>query len=373
MHVDLAAQILSESVSVGISTVCTLSNELDQDARHTAKFCFFFNNLFDIFNSTNYDSNNVYKCKFNDNGISMEFLKKSRDILNHMTYCGNRYHTTLPCIIGWKININCIIDIFNHLKLNYSITNLSLHGWSQDLLENFFSRIRSRGGNRDNPNVEEFIADYRAISVDSLFIPIEGSNCNIDPGEFLLKLNSYTTEEKIVSSEIITYVNEELDISEIEENSIMIIAQELVEKLCNKFNCTECSLLLYNHDINIFASNYISIVLKSTKKCNYYPTESFNNFIFNLENLFRNNIMDIIYKNNIFVLFKNMIIISECKLILCNNCTNSITYNIKCNYISQLFFTMRLHYILRKDNIALSTTIDNVTRQNRKMLKLKNI
>ena len=68
-----------------------------------------------------------------------------------------------------------------------------------------------------------------------------------------------------------------------------------------------------------------------------------------------------------------MIIISECKLILCNNCTNSITYNIKCNYISQLCFTMLLHYVLRKDNIELSTTIDNVTRQNRQILKLNNI
>ena len=108
------------------------------------------------------------------------------------------------------------------------------------------------------------------ISVDYLCIPIEGSNCNIDPGEFLLKLNAYTTEEKIISSEIINYANEELNISEIEENSIKIITQEVVEKLCNKFNCIECSSLLYNHDINI--SNYISIVLKTIKKCNYYPT-----------------------------------------------------------------------------------------------------
>ena len=46
----------------------------------------------------------------------MEFDKKSCDILNQMKYCGTRYHATLQCIIGWNININCRIDISNHLK-----------------------------------------------------------------------------------------------------------------------------------------------------------------------------------------------------------------------------------------------------------------
>ena len=44
--------------------------------------------------------------------------------------------------------------------------------------------MRSRGGNRDNPTPMEFASDYRAISVDSLFVKIKGSNCELDAGEY---------------------------------------------------------------------------------------------------------------------------------------------------------------------------------------------
>ena len=51
MKVNLAVQALSQSVASGITCVVHLKGNLHPDALHTADFCEFFNNIFDIFNS----------------------------------------------------------------------------------------------------------------------------------------------------------------------------------------------------------------------------------------------------------------------------------------------------------------------------------
>ena len=51
MKVNLAVQVLSQSVASGIRYVAHLTNKFPREAMYTADFCEFFNNLFDIFNS----------------------------------------------------------------------------------------------------------------------------------------------------------------------------------------------------------------------------------------------------------------------------------------------------------------------------------
>ena len=53
--------------------------------------------------------------------------------------------------------------------------------------------MRSGGRNRDNPTAQEFFAKYRKVTVDSLFTHVAGSNCNLDAGEFLVKLHQLRT------------------------------------------------------------------------------------------------------------------------------------------------------------------------------------
>ena len=60
------------------------------------------------------------------------------------------------------LTINSIICLFNDLNDKYDCNYLPLNHCNQDAVENFFSRIRCRGGNRDNPSVAEFLSDYRA-------------------------------------------------------------------------------------------------------------------------------------------------------------------------------------------------------------------
>ena len=55
--------------------------------------------------------------------------------------------------------------------------------------------IRVGVGNRENTLATDFSAEYRKITVEHLFGPVRGSNCNLDAGEFLLKLNQLQITE----------------------------------------------------------------------------------------------------------------------------------------------------------------------------------
>ena len=133
----------------------------------------------------------------NDRRSSIIFKRSSiaigiddRDRAHHC-----RYSNSLSCLIGWRKNVVCLLDLIRHLKEEYLIDGLSMHNCTQDGVENFFARIRSGGGNRDNPSALEFAAEYRKITVDSLFDTVRGSNCNLDAGEFLVKLNQLQAEQ----------------------------------------------------------------------------------------------------------------------------------------------------------------------------------
>ena len=96
-----------------------------------------------------------------------------------MENVGKRYINSLLCILGWYLTINSIICLFNDLNYKYDCNYFPLNHCNQDSVENFFSIIRCRGGNRYNPSVAELLSDYRVIELDSLFIHSEGANCHL--------------------------------------------------------------------------------------------------------------------------------------------------------------------------------------------------
>ena len=51
--------------------------------------------------------------------------------------------------------------------------------------------MRHGGGNRDNSSVFEFMSEYRKVSIESIFAKVRGSNCSMDAGDFLIKLNQF--------------------------------------------------------------------------------------------------------------------------------------------------------------------------------------
>ena len=120
MRVNLATQLLSQSVASGIRTIAILTKQLSKDSLYTADFCEFFNNLFDIFNSTDLNTSNPYKSVLVPNSISLDFLNNALNILNSITYNGSRYTNSLPCLLGWKCNVIAVLNLFDHLRSHYS-------------------------------------------------------------------------------------------------------------------------------------------------------------------------------------------------------------------------------------------------------------
>lgn len=55
--------------------------------------------------------------------------------------------------------------------------NLPTFSFSQDHLESFFGRIRSRHGFNDNPNVQQFCGAFRRIIVNQEIRSSQSSNC----------------------------------------------------------------------------------------------------------------------------------------------------------------------------------------------------
>ena len=179
--------------------------------------------------------------------------------------------------------------------------------YNQDFLEHFFSRIRNRGGNRDNPSPMEFVSDYRALTVDSLFVEIKGSNCILDTGEFLLKINTFRNQllitTPITRSNNILITDHNLPIiSNIDANAIHLLCCNIIKKNYVKFKCVSCLLLLSKPTSSTFSVSSIRVML-DVNIVNYIPSDLFYNYICELLQCFRTNIMNILYDKIYILIF----------------------------------------------------------------------
>ena len=379
MRVNLATQVLSQSVASGIRTIAILTKKLSKDSLYTADFCEFFNNLFDIFNSTDLNTSNPYKSVLVPNSISLDFLNNALNILNSITYNGSRYTNSLPCLLGWKCNVIAVLNLFDHLRSHYSISKLYLKNCNQDNVENFFSRMRHGGGNRDNPSVFEFMSEYRKVCIESIFAKIRGSNCSMDAGDFLIKLNQFqslvhvpinkctllTTDDVIPINDVINPL--------LENNALIALCIDIVVKFCKNFHCSDCFKLICNNVSTEFSSNFLYIMDKSKNINNRIsPTNSFIAYIKQLEYYFSKYIYSILHLCNVRQLFKRIITNYDILFIFCKNC-NTINPFIN-DFIINLFVHIRFKSILSKENHDISITFNKKgIRKCRKLLKLKHV
>ena len=85
MKVNLATQVLSQSVASAIRSIVILSKKLPADAIYTANFCEFFNNLFDVFNGSG-NNDNDYKSAFSIPSKSEYFIRAAIPILERLIF-----------------------------------------------------------------------------------------------------------------------------------------------------------------------------------------------------------------------------------------------------------------------------------------------
>ena len=137
MHVNLACQLLSNSVALGIETLIIV-NLLDNTSLYTGHFCKFFNNLFDIFNSCANNKFNVYKNSLVNNFESLNYLKNAVHILNDIKYCDNKYIDQLPCLRGWRLNVNSLLLLLEDDIIVNNLHSMYLNIFNQDFWNFFF-------------------------------------------------------------------------------------------------------------------------------------------------------------------------------------------------------------------------------------------
>ena len=307
MKVSLAAQVLSHSVAAGITTLCMISDKLDSEAIHTAKFLEQFNKLFDVFNSrTMAGPNNFYR------GITAEsnhvsFLKECLQWLETVTPLGKS--GVLPCLEGWKMCINSLLQLWEFLENSHSLKFLLTNRLNQDCLDNFFSVMRNRGGHRDNPNSVEFRADYRAVAIDSLFVKSQNTNCIEDIDSFLLKLGNFAsstpsppvplpdtnTTLPLVSQDLAAVSNMPPNVTPQEGNIIVYLAGYVGRKAVLNFKCKDCRALWKKHDESSHSDLYTFINNKQYDDLTvggwggglFYPSTVLVDFITCLESVFR--------------------------------------------------------------------------------------
>ena len=144
MRVNLAAQVLSHSVAAGISFL-TRVKQLPESAIYTVQFIEHMDALFNTFNSCSLKCSQRLDHAFNDSSGHHAFLRESLiSLLDNVKTMDNK---ELPCIQGWKININALLGLWHYLKTEQHFQFLLTRRLNQDCAENLFSIIRGKGGN----------------------------------------------------------------------------------------------------------------------------------------------------------------------------------------------------------------------------------
>ena len=87
---------------------------------------------------------------------------------------------SLPCSKRWQMSINALMPLWPELHSTHGYKFLLTSRLNQDCIENMFSIIRGKGGNRDNPDPQQFRAAFRQVAVDQLLKSSDKGNCQDD-------------------------------------------------------------------------------------------------------------------------------------------------------------------------------------------------
>ena len=185
MRVSVAEQILSSSVAAGIMYLQSLKLKQFENSQDTAKFILTINNLFDMLNSKSmYGKNYRSPLKQENLDETQHFLNDTIDYLTKLQDNNGIKLVNGPrktFIVGFAFSSKSILAIArNLLTRNYNQFKYVLtYRFSQDQLEMFFSKIRSRFGWNNNPIAFQFKWALRALLLKNQVSPSTNANCSV--------------------------------------------------------------------------------------------------------------------------------------------------------------------------------------------------
>lgn len=275
MNVSLASQTLSRSVAKAMEFLMEAGKPDFTDCEGTIKYARQFNDLFDILNTGHNDNlqnnnNNKYKVPLSQATAShvLPSLDSFADYITSLKLNDvNILNSTKKTgFLGFLIDITVLRSVYEEYVETGVLNQIPTFHMSQDPLESFFGRIRSKCGNNDNPTVEQFKSAYRKTLVNKEFTAPVGANCKDN-----LKILSVSSTHKINVLEAESDINDFSEhLEEFEpfntadnvldayaEATVCQIASDIEKKIrCQaNFECTLCSNILNENEkvpINIF-------------------------------------------------------------------------------------------------------------------------
>ena len=369
MRVKYATQVMSHTVASGISTLSTLGH-LPPDASKIAKFIDKFDQLFNAFNSVSTSSSQQFRHAISSTTNHMDFLQNCIKFLNNISKPDKKL---LPCLEGWQISVHVLIALWGELHSVCKFRFLLTSRLNQDCVENMFSIIRGKGGNRDNPDPQQFRAAFRQVAVSQLLKPSEVSNCQDDLDCILLNLNSMATRkaDRAVASTLSNPLEYASDMSEMGDvvgvaqlNVISYMAGYILRKYPVD-KCPDCHVMcVLSHQANEAEYTFLCEKAYCPQGCLVYPSPSFVQFIEQLELKFRNVFDCVMHMNGVIdKLCKHAELLSERAHCGRDQCVARTLL------MTKLYMKVRIMHTLKVSNTVTERNGPGIKR-NRKLLKL---
>ncbi|XP_044740044.1 uncharacterized protein LOC123301372 [Chrysoperla carnea] len=262
MSVSLAAQVFSKSMYTAhlVYTTIDASNFPEDDT--TGKMIWDLDRLFDSLNSRLerpiLESLEKLNYAISKDSKHHEFLRNMIDKLDKSSFVQNKDSDKArpPCLNGFKITINSVLQLSEELRVEYDIPILKTRQLNQDPLENLFATIRQQHGCSVNPSPKQFESGLRHIFITQLSKLSNATNCEEDQNKIFAKLSKI--ESATILIPVKEFLNNKLSVPSImnnfendmkrtkkseftESNAVYYICGYLAKKFIKSHNtCRQC-------------------------------------------------------------------------------------------------------------------------------------
>ena len=258
MKVSVAAQTLSHSVYAAITFLRNLKLKEFKDSKPTSDFILLMNNLFDVLNSKSKFGKNYKKPITLENILEVEgYLKSGIETLKFLKDANGLPLISGPrkmFVIGFYISALSILNISKNLlqrsetPFEYVLT----YRFSQDQLEMYFAKVRSRFGWNNNPTALQFKYAIRQLLLKNKIESPSTANC----------VNVSTNDTSEMSKVDPRVSNLLLSTTIWRSDVLHYISGYIVKKLLEFIDCPDCAAALHvsSESASILHNGHLSLL-----------------------------------------------------------------------------------------------------------------
>ena len=213
--VKFAALVLSQKVAAGLSTLAQ-AKALPEEANQTAHFVQCFSQLFSVFNSSNFTSDQKMRDGCRQTSGNKDFLLQTLDWFSSVTSVDA--HAVL-CLKGWVMAIRTLLSLWEELTVNQQAECLQTKRFNMACVESLFSTVQRKVGPGNIPRADQFWQYLHQVMIDSLVCHRDASNRAYDTDRFLFALTLFTSSQHAPSDNATEAYNQPVAVSEPENDT----------------------------------------------------------------------------------------------------------------------------------------------------------